>query len=324
MSKHEIYELKQMQSLPLESKITMTMKRIIDWKEYWEGKGESVYVSWSGGKDSTVLLHIAKQLYPDITRVYVDTGLEYPEIKEFVKKDKDVVILHPKKPFWKVVTEYGYPVISKETSECIDQARKALKSDKYNYRLLKIKGEAKQKNGEKSKYNLAKYKPLLDVPFKISSKCCSIMKKSPLHKYNHKNKSHPKLDWGSQQSRPNNINNNIINNIKKESKKEESFDDIINSMCQNEELKNTLYDFIKMRKVIKKPLTNRALKSIINKVKKLSNGKGSLAIAILDQSITNCWQDVYELRNNNNNNTQVKEPKQDCPYDVKKIGLHFD
>lgn len=189
--KHEIYELKQMQSLPLKSKITMTMKRIIDWKEYWESKGESVYVSWSGGKDSTVLLHIAKQLYPDITRVYVDTGLEYPEIKEFIKKDKDVVILHPTKPFWKVVTEYGYPVISKEVSECIDQSRKALKSDKYNYRLLKIKGEAKQKNGEKSKYNLAKYKPLLNVPFKISSKCCSIMKKSPLHKYNHKNKTHP-------------------------------------------------------------------------------------------------------------------------------------
>lgn len=124
MAKHEIYELKQMQALPLSAKVNMTLRRIIEWKEYWESKGENVYVSWSGGKDSTVLRHIAKSFYPDITCVYVDTGLEYPELKEFVKQDKDVVILHPKKPFWQIVRDYGYPVISKEVSECVENARK--------------------------------------------------------------------------------------------------------------------------------------------------------------------------------------------------------
>ena len=124
--KHEIWELKQMQLLPLSAKVNMTTKRIIDWVEYWKGKGEDVYISWSGGKDSTVLKHIAKSFYPDIKCVFVDTGLEYPELRDFVKQDKEVIILRPSKPFWQVVRDYGYPVISKEVSECINNARKHL------------------------------------------------------------------------------------------------------------------------------------------------------------------------------------------------------
>lgn len=108
-------------------------------------------------------------------------------------------------------------------------------------------------------------------------------------------------------------NNTNINN-KKESKKEETFDDIINANCQNEKLKETLQEFIKMRKLIKKPLTNRALKVIIKKVKELSNDKGNIAIAILEQSITNCWQDVYELKN---------QPKQATNYDAKKLATYL-
>lgn len=128
---HELWELQQMQSLPLQAKITMTLQRIIEWVEYWKSKGEDVYISWSGGKDSTVLLHIAKTLYPDIKRVFVDTGLEYPELREFVRKDTNVIILRPEKPFWQVVRDYGYPVISKEVSECIENARKHLTGGVY-------------------------------------------------------------------------------------------------------------------------------------------------------------------------------------------------
>lgn len=123
---HEIWELKQMQSLPLSAKITMTIRRVIEWHDYWTSKGESVYLSWSGGKDSTVLRHIIKTELPylDIKCVFVDTGLEYPELKSFVMKDPDVVVLHPEKPFWQVIRDYGYPVISKEVSECLNNARK--------------------------------------------------------------------------------------------------------------------------------------------------------------------------------------------------------
>ena len=55
MSKHTKGDLQQMQSLPLRAKITMTQRRIRDWVDYWDGQ---VYVSFSGGKDSTVLKHI--------------------------------------------------------------------------------------------------------------------------------------------------------------------------------------------------------------------------------------------------------------------------
>ena len=126
--KHQLYELQQMQALPLHSKINMTIQRVMEWYDYWTGKGEGVYLSWSGGKDSTVLKHIIMENLPylNIPRVYADTGLEYPELKEFVKKDPEVVIIHPEKPFWQVVRDYGYPVISKEVSECVDNARKCL------------------------------------------------------------------------------------------------------------------------------------------------------------------------------------------------------
>lgn len=140
MAKHEYWELRQMQGVDLQTKIRMTENRIIEWREYWQSKGEDVYVSFSGGKDSTVLKHIARQLYPDIKCVFVDTGLEYPEIKEFVKKDPSVVIIHPTKPFWQVVRDNGYPIISKEVSECLENARKHLNGGGYNTHFNKLFG----------------------------------------------------------------------------------------------------------------------------------------------------------------------------------------
>ena len=93
----------------------------------------------------------------------------------------------------------------------------------------------------------------------------------------------------------NNINNNIDNN--KESKKESNYDKIINSQITNEDLRITLYEFIKMRKLIKKPMTDRALQLLIGKLHKLANTPDK-AIQVLEQSIVNNWQDIYELKSN--------------------------
>ena len=123
-NKHTISDLYQMQSLPLEAKIKMTERRLQDWYDYYEGQ---VYVSFSGGKDSTVLLHIARRLFPDIKAVFVDTGLEYPEIRDFVKSFDNVDWLKPKMNFRQVIEKYGYPFISKEVSNCVDGARMYLK-----------------------------------------------------------------------------------------------------------------------------------------------------------------------------------------------------
>lgn len=87
--------------------------------------GGQVYVSFSGGKDSVVLLHLVRRLYPDVLGVYIDTGLEYPELRKFVKKFDNIQWLQPQKydrktrsykryTFMEVLKDYGYPIISKE------------------------------------------------------------------------------------------------------------------------------------------------------------------------------------------------------------------
>ena len=90
-----------------------------------------------------------------------------------------------------------------------------------------------------------------------------------------------------------------IEMLKKERKKETSYDKIINSMVEDEEIKNSIYEFIKMRKLIKKPMTDRALTMLINKLKKLSSDK-DIQIKILEKSILKNWTDIYELKGDNN------------------------
>ena len=119
-NKHTKYDLAQMQSLPLSAKIIMTKRRIRDWYDYWDGQ---VYVSFSGGKDSTVLLHIAREVRPDIEAVFVNTGLEYPEIQKFVKTFDNVTILRPKMRFDEVIKKYGYPIIGKNVADCVYETK---------------------------------------------------------------------------------------------------------------------------------------------------------------------------------------------------------
>ena len=113
-------ELRILQNYPLELKVEKTKLRIKEWYEHYNGE---VYVSFSGGKDSTVLLDIVRSMYPDIEAVFINTGLEYPEIYKFVKTFKSVTILKPEMNFKQVINTYGYPVISKENSQYIYEIR---------------------------------------------------------------------------------------------------------------------------------------------------------------------------------------------------------
>jgi 3'-phosphoadenosine 5'-phosphosulfate sulfotransferase (PAPS reductase)/FAD synthetase len=168
-----------LQHLDLETKVLKTKQRIRDFYNYFRG---NVYISFSGGKDSTVLLDIAKQEYPNIKAVYIDTGLEFPEIKEFVKSIPNVEIIKPEKTFLQVIQENGYPVISKEIALNIEYARKGSK-----WAIDRLDGK---QEGNYHRNN-AKYKYLINAPFKISSKCCDIMKKSPIKKFERKTGLHP-------------------------------------------------------------------------------------------------------------------------------------
>jgi 3'-phosphoadenosine 5'-phosphosulfate sulfotransferase (PAPS reductase)/FAD synthetase len=202
-----------MQSLPLNAKIIMTKQRIKVWYESWckfkitntktgktrfvvfDTRGDKepplkkneyseyvddgqVYVSFSGGKDSTVLLHLVRQMYPDVEAVFVNTGLEYPEIQGFVKTFDNVTILKPAMRFDEVIKTYGYPVISKNVSRKVHDARQGKE-----WAMKYVNGTATRSDGAKSIYTVEKYKPLIDVDFIISDACCYLMKKKPIKKY---------------------------------------------------------------------------------------------------------------------------------------------
>jgi len=187
----EVNELKMLQALPLDVKIMKSQQRIREWYEFF---GKKVYVSFSGGKDSTVLLHLVRQMYPEVVAVYSDTGLEFPEIRSFVKETENVIWLKPKIGFKQVIEKYGYPVISKEQSQYIQEVRncKSKQGVNYNNRL----------NG--NKWGRGKitdnWKFMLESPFKISNMCCEISKKKPMKAYEKETNNNPILGTMAEES----------------------------------------------------------------------------------------------------------------------------
>lgn len=183
-------DLRIMQAWPLERKVQVTQTRIIEWYQHFDG---NIYVSFSGGKDSTVLLDLTRRIYPEIPAVYIDTGLEYPEIKQFVKSQTDVTILRPKLRFDEVIDKYGYPVVSKEQASYIEEYRNT-KSDKL--RNIRLNGNAWGMGKISNKWLY-----LIDAPFKISDRCCDIMKKLPAKTYEKSTGRHPLIATMAEESK---------------------------------------------------------------------------------------------------------------------------
>ena len=133
-----------------------------------------VYISFSGGKDSTVLLHLVRSIFPDVPAVFVNTGLEYPEVVRHVHSIKDITIVRPAMSYKDVINTYGYPMITKRVAALIEQWRK---TDKESVR---------QNMFDKNKpmyYIPERFRHFLTSDLKISAKCCNVMKKTPLNKY---------------------------------------------------------------------------------------------------------------------------------------------
>lgn len=200
-------DLKRLQSESLGMKIQTTLAKVGEWYSRWNGE---VYVSFSGGKDSTVLADICaywcKVINKPLYLVFVNTGLEYPEIQKFVKtfadylRDKyeiEVVldIIRPKMRFDEVIKKYGYPMISKIVANAVEETRHKLRygGNLEAVRVKQIMGTyvSPRQEGKKSKFDKSKYKPLLDVDFNVSDRCCMVMKKQPLKDWEKKNKKYP-------------------------------------------------------------------------------------------------------------------------------------
>lgn len=145
----------QLLALPLEIKIKksrLAVERFLSHYNY------DCYISFSGGIDSTVLLHLVRSVYPGCPGVFSDTGLEFTLIKEFVKRFDNVSVVRPSLTFPKVISQFGYPVIDKRVSGLIADKRFDKVPEKWSH--------------------------CINAPFKISNKCCQYLKHEPLEKLN--------------------------------------------------------------------------------------------------------------------------------------------
>jgi len=154
----------------------MSLHKIREWYDRWRGQ---VYVAYSGGKDSTVLLHLVRQFYPEVPAVFNNTGLEYPEILEQVRGTESVVWLRPKYSFKECCTRWGFPAVSKEVSDKVQRIRNTKDEQ---LRQLWMYGRNDQ--GRTTILRLSdKWHFLLQAPFKISPNCCIHLKKNPAKHY---------------------------------------------------------------------------------------------------------------------------------------------
>lgn len=168
-------DLERLKALPLPQKIALFKRRFAQFYTYFNGQ---VYGAFSGGKDSTMMMHLIWEDYPDVPAVFSNTGLEYPEIVSFVKevaKKHPVEIIRPKLSFKQVIDKYGWAVVSKEQSQFIQEYR-TTKSEKLKNTRINGNKAGRGKIAKKHLY-------LLDAPFDISHKCCEALKKGPFKHY---------------------------------------------------------------------------------------------------------------------------------------------
>lgn len=176
------WQFAQRKYLPWEIKLKLTETRIREW---YTNHGGAVYLSYSGGLDSTVLLHIIRKVVgEEVPAVFSNTGLEFPEIVRFARKASgEFIEIYPKDKngkrilFKDVLIHEGYPLVSKETAGKVRKLRHGKLSQKYRNYLLN--GDERGKFGMLPK----KWQFLVDAPFEISDKCCDVMKKKPFTKF---------------------------------------------------------------------------------------------------------------------------------------------
>lgn len=170
-------ELKERQAWSLEQKIDHSLGVI---NQFYERLNGQVYISFSGGKDSTVLYWLARKLYPNIKAVFCNTGNEYPDIVKFVRGMKEqgmnIEIIYPKLKPREVLAKYGFPLVSKETSDIAEGIRRNPNSVQAKRGLGLIKTNFRGTIADKWKY-------LINEPYSVSKKCCTKLKKEPFHKY---------------------------------------------------------------------------------------------------------------------------------------------
>jgi len=170
-----IQELRERQGWTLYQKIDHSLTTINQFVNRMGGL-DKVYVSFSGGKDSTVLLHLARRLYPGILAVFCQTGNEYPEICRFVRQTRDgganIHIIRPKMKPREVWEKYGFPLVGKELSQMIYEIR------------INPNSPTSLKRLSKKRFGISKcWRYLLAEPYSVCHKCCGVLKKHPFMEF---------------------------------------------------------------------------------------------------------------------------------------------
>lgn len=172
-------ELRRLQRKPYEWKVEHALDVI---REFVEHEGvNGVYVSFSGGKDSLVLLHLVRSIYPDVPAVFANTGIEFPEQVKFVREFQNVTEVYPVKHFPKILKEDGIVYPSKEVAMYVKAAKGGAKYAVNGLHGLDL-------DGKESRYKerFKKWAFLLGCGVKISPDCCKLMKERPMMNYEKK------------------------------------------------------------------------------------------------------------------------------------------
>ena len=168
----DLKELRERQSWTLDQKIDHALGVIDQFYQRLDGK---CYVSFSGGKDSTIVLWLARKIYPNIKGCFCNTGNEYPDIVKFVRTFENIDWIQPKMKPREVLAKYGFPLVSKNVSHILGMAKRNPNGVCYHNYILHEK---------ESLYRVpTKWGYLYKEPYMVDSKCCEILKKKPFHEY---------------------------------------------------------------------------------------------------------------------------------------------
>lgn len=159
------------------------IKQIIN--QYGE---ENFYLSFSGGKDSTVLSALVDMALPNnqIPRVYANTGIELNMIRDFVfnmaKRDDRVVVIKPSVPIKQMLEKDGYPFKSKEHSRVVDIY------NRHGMNCISVPQYLSIREGYGTRYSCPKilryqFTDDFKEKLKISDKCCFRLKEEPLYNW---------------------------------------------------------------------------------------------------------------------------------------------
>ncbi|GHV53149.1 hypothetical protein FACS1894181_16810 [Bacteroidia bacterium] len=166
-------ELKYRQGWTLEQKIDHSVGVVSAFLARTDG---NAYISYSGGKDSQTMLDIIRRFVDKtVLAVFCNTGNEYPEVVKFVRGTENLITIRPEIHIKQLIEKYGFPLISKEQSQYIRQAKH---TDSEKLRNIRLNGSINGigKIAERWKF-------LIDAPFDVTEKCCYFLKKKPFAKF---------------------------------------------------------------------------------------------------------------------------------------------